>query len=333
MTLWVLGLALIGFLLLAPRVGGVASWRRRRAAIQREQAEDALKHLLEQEYRGRAASFPSLAGALRLSDAALMRLVDRLAVQGLVQTKGQEFRLTPEGERLAIQVVRAHRLLERYLADEARLPLKMVHQEAERREHALTREQVDQLDASLGHPEVDPHGDPIPTREGYLAPATGTPATDWPVGAAARIVHLEDEPALAYAQIVATGLRVGELVRLLESTPERVLLSNGESESLLAPAVAANVFLAAVPETVPADEGVIPLSKLEARERAEVIGLSDTCQGFTRRRLLDLGFTPGASLAAELRTFAGDPRAYRIRGTLVALRRDQADLVLVKAVR
>jgi Fe2+ transport system protein FeoA len=64
----------------------------------------------------------------------------------------------------------------------------------------------------------------------------------------------------------------------------------------------------------------------------QVITLDASCQGFSRRRLMDLGFTPGARIEPALRTFAGDPRGYRVRGTLVALRQDQSRQVLVKPI-
>ena len=88
--------------------------------------------------------------------------------QGLVESRGSELHLTAEGERWAMHIVRAHRLWERYLADEARMPLEKVHTEAHRREHGLTAEQLDEMEAALGHPSRDPHGDPIPTREGIM---------------------------------------------------------------------------------------------------------------------------------------------------------------------
>jgi DtxR family Mn-dependent transcriptional regulator len=302
-----------------------------RASRDRRRLEDALKHLFEQEYRGRYGSLSSIAGALRLPDRAVVALVGRMQSQGLLTTSGQEFQLTAEGRRLAMQVVRAHRLLERYFADEARLPLPAIHAEAERREHVVSSAEVERLSASLGHPSVDPHGDPIPTAEGAVAPPAGIPATSWPIDTPAHVVHLEDEPEISYAQIVAEGLRVGQLVRLVETTPERVVLSDGEHEFRLAPAVAANVFLVPAPRAA-ADAGVIRLSDLATDLRAEVVGLDQACQGFSRRRLMDLGFTEGALIRPFLRTFAGDPRAYEIRGTLVALRRDQASQVLVRPV-
>lgn len=317
---------------------GLTSWltvrwhRARRAVRDRHRVEDALKHLFDQEYRGRRASLSSLAGALRLPQSAVVALVGRMQAQGLVDARGQEFDLTVEGQRIALQVVRAHRLLERYFADEARLPLRDVHAVAERGEHALTPAEADRLSAALGHPTHDPHGDPIPTREGAVAPASGTPATSWPMGTVGRVVHLEDEPEISFAQILAEGLTVGQLVRVVESTPQRLVLSDGENEFRLAPAVAANVFLAPAPDAR-ALAGVLRLSDLTDNEFAEVVGLDESCQGFSRRRLMDLGFTGGAKIRPFLRTFAGDPRAYEVRGTLIALRRDQASQVLVRPLQ
>ncbi len=299
----------------------------RRFSRDRRQAEDALKHLFEEQYRDRRASLSSLAGALGLPGAAVVALVGRMQRQGLVIASGQTFSLTPDGERLALQVVRAHRLLERYFADEARLPLRHVHAAAERKEHSLSAADVDRLSAALGHPTLDPHGDPIPTREGMVAPASGTPATSWTVGTLGRIVHLEDEPEISFAQIMAEGLRVGQTVRVIESTPERLVMSDGDSEYCLAPAVAANVFLGEAP-TLPAR--VLRLTDLKDSEPAEVVGLDEACQGFSRRRLMDLGFTGGAAIRPALRTFVNDPRAYEVRGTLIALRNDQASQVLVR---
>jgi DtxR family Mn-dependent transcriptional regulator len=162
-----------------------------------------------------------------------------------------------------------------------------------------------------------------------LVPAFGTSVTSWPAETLGRIVHLEDEPPISFAQILAAGLRVGQVVRVLESTPERIVLTDGENEYRLAPAVAANVFLATAHEDAQARD-VVRLADLAPREPAHIVGLDPACQGFSRRRLMDLGFTEGALVRPVLQTFAGDPRAYDIRGTVVALRRDQASQVLVK---
>ena len=167
-TVWfVLAIILIAAILI-PRVGLLAIYKTYRIAQKREQVEDALKHLLDREQHGRQASPESLAGALNLQRGQVIRLIEDMETQGLLESRGVNLYLTTEGERWAMHVVRAHRLWERYLTDEARMPLEKIHCESERREHSLTEAQLNDLDAALGHPTRDPHGDPIPTREGVL---------------------------------------------------------------------------------------------------------------------------------------------------------------------
>jgi len=332
MTFWYIAAALLLIYLFVPRFGLLALYRDWRAARQREQVEDALKHLLDREQGGRDASPESLAGPLDLPRVKTTALIASMESQGLVESRGSDLHLTAEGERWAMHIVRAHRLWERYLADEARMPLEKVHNEAHRREHGITDSELDAMDAALGHPSRDPHGDPIPTREGKLASDKTTPLTAWQADLPARIVHLEDEPAIAFEQILATGLRLGQTIRILESTPQRYTLSDGENEYRLAPAVAANVHVAPLPEGTMMPAGTISLNELKHDQRAEIVTLDEAVQGFTRRRFLDLGLTPGTQIYPELQNFFGDPRAYRIRGTLIALRHDQAAQIWVKPV-
>lgn len=319
-------------LIFLPHVGLLALYKNYRAAYIREQVEDALKHLLDREQQGRHASPESLGGTLNLPRAKVTSLIEDMESQGLVESRGNEVHLTANGERWALHVVRAHRLWERYLADEARMPLEKVHNEAQRREHSLTEAQLNELDAALGHPTHDPHGDPIPTREGKMNQAEGMSITAWQADRPARIVHLEDEPALAFQQILATGLRLGQDIRIIEKTPNRYVFSDGENEYRLAPAVASNIHVAALPESEMLRREAIPLFELEHDQRGEIVTLDEAVQGFTRRRFLDLGLTPGTVIYPELKNFFGDPRAYRVRGTLIALRKDQAAQIWVKPI-
>lgn len=331
-----------------PRAGLLARWQSYRETCRRVQAEDALKHLHACGWRGAAASLDSLAGALGLRPRAAFRLVERLEALGWVRSAADGLRLTPEGELLAVNVIRAHRLWERYLADEARMSLAAIHAEAERREHDHAAEALQALEAAMGHPATDPHGDPIPTAEGRLARSTAVPLTDWPTDTPARILHIEDEPAAIFSQILAEGLRPGQSIRVIESGAagpslrpahavpdpdgragaQRILLSDGEKIYTLAPVVAANIYVGA-DETRRRPATIRPLPALQPGEQATVYALDESLQGFTRRRLLDLGLTPGAAITAELPSLFGDPMAYRVRGALIALRRDQAQYVLI----
>jgi len=332
MIFWYLFAVLMLIYIFVPRFGLLALYRDWRSARQREQVEDALKHLLDREQGGRHASPESLAGTLDLPRVKTTGLIASMEAQGLVESRGSDLHLTAEGERWAMHIVRSHRLWERYLADEARMPLEKVHTEANRREHGLTAGQLDAMEAALGHPSRDPHGDPIPTREGKLTSDEKTPLTAWQADRPARIVHLEDEPSIAYQQITAVGLRLGQTIRILESTPQRYILSDGENEYRLAPAVAANVHVAALPEGAVMPAGTISLDELKHDQHAEIVTLDEAVQGFTRRRFLDLGMTPGTEIYPELHNFFGDPRGYRVRGTLIALRKDQASQIWVRPV-
>lgn len=329
---WLWLFALLILLIFIPRFGLLAFYRDWRSAKEREQLEDALKHLLDREGQGRHASPESLAGTLNLPRAKATRLISDMESQGLLETQGSQLHLTAEGERWAMHVVRAHRLWERYLVDEARMPLSQIHDVAQKREHSLTEAQLNELDAALGHPTLDPHGDPIPTREGKMPSVESMPVTAWQAEGPVRIVHIEDEPAIAYEQILAAGLRLGQTIRMIEKTPQRVVLSDGETEYRLAPTVATNIGVAPLPETEIARTGAVSLAELSHDQRGEIVMLDDAVQGFTRRRFLDLGLTPGTTIYPELGNFFGDPRAYRVRGTLIALRKDQAAQIWVKPV-
>ena len=327
---WILILLTVAAII--PRYGLLALYKDWQSAKEREQLEDALKHLLDREQQGRHASPESIAGTLNLSRAKITRLISDMESQGLLETHGSQLHLTTEGERWAMHVVRAHRLWERYLVDEARMPLNQIHDVAQKREHSLTADQLNELEAALGHPTLDPHGDPIPTREGKMPSVESTPVTAWQADGPARIVHIEDEPTIAYEQILAVGLKLGQVIRILEKTPQRIILSDGETEYRLAPTVAANVGVAPLPESEIAKANAITLADLTHDQQGEIIQLDDAVQGFTRRRFLDLGLTPGTKIYPELGNFFGEPRAYRVRGTLIALRKDQASQIWVKPV-
>ena len=244
-------------------------------------------------------------------------------------TKGH-IELQPEGERRAREVVRAHRLWERYMADELRTPLEKIHSEAERAEHQLSRERLDALEAHLGHPLRDPHGDPIPIANGSIADVPARQLTDCLPGEKVEIVHVEDEPEFLLDQILELGLKPGLRLQVLETSPVAILAWDGERRLRLTRPQAANIHVCAAPDLAVRPPGAIPLDQLPERQPAEVVEIDPEFRGLARRRLLDLGLTPSATVVAELTTPFGDPRAYRVRGTLVALRRHQARHVWVR---
>jgi DtxR family Mn-dependent transcriptional regulator len=147
----------------------------------------------------------------------------------------------------------------------------------------------------------------------------------------ARIIHLEDEPEAVYAQIVAEGLHVGQIVRMIETSPHRIRFWAGDDEHLLAPIVAANIAVMPLPEEQDTLESVgEPLTQMKIGEVGEVISISPRTRGVERRRLMDLGILPGTAIEVEMSSPSGNPKAYRVRGAVIALRQSQAEDIRVQ---
>ncbi len=318
-------LAALALLALWPRRGFLARWNRARELAERVRVEDALKHIHARELRGPLATPESLAGKLGLSVRRALELIAEIERGGLVQSTGPGLRLSTAGRQLARRVIRAHRLLERYLADELRMPLEQIHATADRREHTLSAEEVDALEAQLGYPQHDPHGDPIPTSTGRLEQVEATALSDWPLGHPSRIVHLEDEPPEVLAEVVAAGLAVGMQLEVRAVSKRELGVWDGERERTLTPHAASNVFVVPLPHPV---QPPVKLSSLEPGESGRVVALR--CEGFARRRFLDLGLTPGTVVECAYPGPMGEPIAYRVRGALIALRREQGDEIEIE---
>jgi DtxR family Mn-dependent transcriptional regulator len=326
-------LAIATLLFLAFRPGSGWVWQGIRAfrANERVEMEDALKHLFDGEYKGQQCTLLSVSGALGVSPDRAAEVLERLEEQELVKGADGGYELTSEGRTYALRVVRIHRLWERYLADETGLAPEDWHKKAEKREHSTTVEEAEALAASLGHPRYDPHGDPIPTAGGDLPRPQGHPLTALAVGELAEIVHVEDEPAAVYAQLVAEGLHPWMRVRILEVSPQRIRFEAGAEEHILAPVIAANLSVVRLPEEEEGLEASVRrLADLALGERGRVVALAPGLRGPERRRFLDLGLVPGTEVEAELRSPGGDPTGYRIRGAVIALRREQAELVEIE---
>jgi len=320
----------LGGLLFWPRKGLFPRMARAGRLTERVQLEDALKHVYTCESIGRTATLESVAGQLEISTARAADLLAGLAELGLVQADSSGPRLTTEGRESALRLVRTHRLWERYLADRTGVPAGEWHTEAERMEHALSPEEADALAARLGHPAWDPHGDPIPTPGGSLPEIDRLTLAGVSPGRSVEIIHLEDEPREIYDALLADGLGLGARLDVVERSGSIVRVRARGREWPISAVVARNVTVRLLPVGESADEPVETLLDLRAGEAGRVIDISPACQGSQRRRLLDLGVVKGTEIGAELASATGDPVAYRIRGALIALRREQAEWIRIE---
>ena len=195
--------------LLWPGRGLLPRWLQFVRLSERVRLEDALKHVFACRQAQQACSVDSLAGHLAVPSGEAAALLTRLGRMGLVRMEPDGPALTAEGARSAVRIVRVHRLWERYLADRTGVPATQWHDQAERMEHALSAEQADALDARLGRPVWDPHGDPIPDAAGSMPPAPGIGLPAATPGGAVEVVHMEDEPPEVYDALLAAGFVLG----------------------------------------------------------------------------------------------------------------------------
>jgi DtxR family Mn-dependent transcriptional regulator len=171
--------------------------------------------------RGQEASNSAIAQALGVAPASATNMVKRLAEAGLIEhVPYRGVQMTPAGQQVALEMVRHHRLIELFLHDILDMPWDQVHGEAERLEHAISEEVEEAIARKLGYPAFDPHGDPIPDRDGRLAnAAAGLPLTELEPGCAARLarVYAQDADRLRY--LGELGLYPGAQVAVLERAP------------------------------------------------------------------------------------------------------------------
>ncbi len=289
--------------------------------------EDILKQLYRMENSGLVADTNALTNALKMKDKLIIDAIHQMAVSELVHLDGDQVSLTREGRKYALRIIRVHRLWEKYLAEKTGFDKREWHDRAEEMEHNLSKEETDRLAIDLGHPLYDPHGDPIPTGQGEIKKLEGVPLSAFGSDQVGRIIHIEDEPDAIYRQILAEKIHIGSTLRVVEQNPERIVFYSEGEEFVLAPVVASNITVA--PAVLETEEAAVRLSSLKSNETARVAGISKECRGENRRRLLDLGFVRGAEIEIDMESPMKNPVAYSIKGTSIALRKDQASKILI----
>lgn len=182
--------------------------------------EDYLKAIYLLQARGVEVNNSALANDLDISPASATNMVKRLAELGLLEyTPYQNISLTESGEKVALEVLRHHRLIELYLHERLNLPWEQVHEEAERLEHVLSDALEDAMAAALGNPTIDPHGDPIPSKEGHVETVNGLPLTQAKIDLSYRLVRvlMQDTERLSY--LGSLGLYPGASLTLVKCSP------------------------------------------------------------------------------------------------------------------
>lgn len=182
--------------------------------------EDYLKAIYQLSPEGRPASTSEIAHLLALSPPSVTGMVKRLSDHGLLEhVPYRGVQLTDEGRRAALRMVRRHRLIEAYLVEFLGYSWDTVHEEAERLEHAVSDTMVERMASALGHPEVDPHGDPIPTADGSVHELACTPLSDIPIGETVQLHRVHESQPERLRYIASLGLRPGVQVTVIDRQP------------------------------------------------------------------------------------------------------------------
>ncbi len=189
-----------------------------------QSSEDYLKAIYEQVYELGLpyASTGALAHELGVTPASVSSMLKKLAGEEpplVIHEPYQGARLTDDGERAALEVIRHHRLLESFLSETLGYSWDEVHAEAHRLEHAISEEMEERMAAFLGQPPRDPHGSPIPQRDGTMAMTDDLRLTELPLGQTARVQRVSDHDPALLRYLVRVGLTLDAPIAVTARDP------------------------------------------------------------------------------------------------------------------
>lgn len=187
-----------------------------------ESVDNYLKAIYELEEANTPVATTALAGRLAIASPSVTAMIQRLSAHTppLVKyTRHRGVTLTDRGRRRALEVIRHHRLIETFLHRVLKFDWDEVHEEAERLEHYISERLEDRIAEYLGHPEYDPHGAPIPAKDGTLPRARFVPLDGLDVGQSGRVVRINRGPEGMEAYLRALGIRPGAKITLETRAP------------------------------------------------------------------------------------------------------------------
>lgn len=208
--------------------------------------EDYLKAIYRLEEDGLPASTQAIAERLNVAAPSVTGMLKRLSELRLIRyERYRSVELTPTGRKAALEIVRHHRLLERYLAEALGYSWDEVHDEAERLEHTISEEFEARIDAALGFPTHDPHGDPIPTAAGTVGAVSDDRLTTLDVGERGTICRVSDSDAEKLRYLGGIGVYPDAEVRVVERIPFNgpLLVRVGDEEHFISVELANSVHV------------------------------------------------------------------------------------------
>lgn len=210
-----------------------------------QSVQDYLKTIYGLQEHG-PVSTTEIAKKMKVSGASVTGMLKRLASMGLVDYNSYKgVKLTEAGEKVALEILRHHRLLELYLRESLGFSLDKVHDEACRLEHYISDEFGDRISELLGDPKFDPHGHPIPTKEGTIPDMDEISLPEVESGKEVEIARISDLDKKMLAYFEENDLLPGRKVKVLEKAPFNgpVTIVHKGAEKILGREVAKNIFI------------------------------------------------------------------------------------------
>lgn len=215
--------------------------------------EDYLKTIFKIQSRSLRANTKEISQSLKVSPASVTKMIKRLAGMELVEHESyQGVALTNEGEKIALEILRRHRLLELYLIKELNYTWDLVHDEAEEMEHHISKTFEEKIAERLGYPRFDPHGHPIPSADGKIIQIDANPLASAEVGQELTIRLVSDANPEVLRYLADMGLRPQIELEVVNKAPFNgpLTIRVGEAEQVLGFQVAGEVFVSPSDEVV-----------------------------------------------------------------------------------
>ncbi len=208
--------------------------------------EDYLKHIYKIQERDKKVTTTSLAAQLDIAPASVTDMVKKLSEQGLLHhTPYQGIELTEKGKKLALKIVRRHRLWEVLLVQLLHYSWDKIDEEAEKLEHITSDELEQKIDEVLGFPKLDPHGDPIPSVDGELKEREYAPLADFEEGETGIVIRVSDSnpQILQYAAKMGLALKKKVYVKEKIAYDGSLLVRIGSKERFISQKLACHIFV------------------------------------------------------------------------------------------
>ncbi len=297
--------------------------------MESERTQEYLEAIYKRQKKDRLVATSLLAEDLKVSAPAVTDMLRTLEGKGLVKYRaGRGASLTVLGRQQAMQVIRRHRLWERFLTDVLGMKWDKVHEEACKLEHVTSPGIEEGLENVLGDVDTCPHGHSIPDRNGKIKDENSLALSGFQPRQEACISAIDNEDARFLRQVARLGLTPGTCVKVLRKDRDGTITVEANGREVAVPAGVAGSLLAkpaAAAGGVKAKE--MPLSKLPGGHSAII----SHCGGGRHAlgRCLSLGFTPGSTVRM-LENFGGGPILVKLHDTEVALGRGVAEKILVQ---